>query len=617
MMSRYLYFLLILLFLVGPFALPIASMTPPAQLAALQDCANGGFSTEEDFTSIDPAGAVAYYSDGDLLSFNGQVCARNADLLQVFYREDPPADLGLDAVHVLDVEQELVAFSTELDDLNGNFTAGDLLFTNGAIIPNLALVSAFNIPYDIGLDGVHLVGAPEDVLEFVNFAATLATDDWLGGRLQEELDRYNIDIWFSIEGTHVIDEAAFILDGDLLSATGIIVFSNDALLPATVPAGLPDRGVDFGLDAIAGPRQPGQEPFVHFSTEILYRGEPSFTDGDVLLLGNGVLLPNEDLIQPFYPRSDFLGLDALSTGGPGPQGCVNRITDLGGLQVDVADINVAGRAEIGYPTDHPFGSNVPFWGTICDDVLEFRIVFRDASLGAGSGTGIPVLPAEGWMVKDLNPITGTCIDDVSWSSDADGWYNGAQYRDLLTCNPNLILTNWKSASAPDPEVLYRVWLEFDRGLGVEVEPTSHLVRLDNTPPEIKGMDIPGGVCAIYGSADMPITVQGEIADAHFWGYRLFIDGNSYPGHFYPRIDYTSGVSHLNSTGTTPAGLVNLGDVSVFDLVSAPDQPVDCAYSARVYAWDRTIMGAFIPAFNLVGGSFRTPVHEDIYFNFAP
>lgn len=618
-MSRIETVLLLIGLLGAILVLPVLSIASPTQTLNLQDCAEGGMSTEEDFMADSGHLANPYVSDGDLLSLNGQVCARNADLLQVFYSgSQAPADLGLDAVDILDVSRGIVALSTELDDPEGQFAAGDLLLTNGTVIPNTALVYTFHITYDIGLDGVHFVGALDDIKSFAEFAPSLSPEEWTQGGLQDELNNFDIDIWFTIEEWHPDDDGPDILEGDMLSALGGVVTSQADLLPAAVPAGLPMRGVDFGLDAITGPRLPGQEPFMQFSTEIPYTDAPQFTDGDVLLLGNGVLIPNQNVILPFLPAADFLGLDALYSGAQPPHGCVNRITDVGGLSVDVADINVFGRAEIGLLTDHPFGANVPFWGTICDDLERFRVVFRRFADGPGAGTGIPVQLAEGWVVHDRNPITGACTTDVPWFSDADGWFDAASYRDLLDCNPNLILTNWKSANAPDANELYRVWLEFDRGAGVESEPTPHPVRLDNESPDINNLAIPGGACTVYHSTDMPIMVQGDVFDDHFWGYRLSIAGAAYPRHYYSRINYTSGVLDLSPTGTDPSGgLVDLHEVSVSHLVTPPDIPVACAYGVRLEAWDRTINGSFDPAFNLVGGSFRGEVSREIFFDYTP
>ena len=80
--------------------------------------------------------------------------------------------------------------------------------------------------------------------------------------------------------------------------------ANSDLLPHSVPAGIPERGVDFGLDAVTK----GEN--IEFSTEILY--ELSLTDGDVLLQGDGVTIQNIELIQSFEPNVEELGLDALS-----------------------------------------------------------------------------------------------------------------------------------------------------------------------------------------------------------------------------------------------------------------------------------------------------------------
>jgi len=275
-------------------------------------CRRAGFSTEEDFMMHEGEAydGNPYVSDGDVLSPSGQVCARNRDLLQRFEVRD---DLGLDALDILDVEERLVAFSTELDHPHDRFTAGDLLFTNGAIIPNAALLFRFDIPLDLGLDGVHFVGHPDRIRRFVEMLGGTSPEDWLNGRLQEALTDLELDIWFSVEGTWWrVEGRRPILDGDVLSArTGAQVLWQEVLLDPPIPAGLIDRGVDFGLDALTGPREPERAALL-FSTEILYRGEGSFTDGDVLAVGGGVVRTNDDLIQAFQPAANFLGLDALS-----------------------------------------------------------------------------------------------------------------------------------------------------------------------------------------------------------------------------------------------------------------------------------------------------------------
>lgn len=587
------------------------------------------FSTEEDFLTRgpEPTDGNPIISDGDLLSWNfpgpgAVVCARNRDLLSFF---NIRVDLGLDAVDAIesdvDSDKPLIAFSTELDDPEGRFTAGDLLTTDGAVLPNSALMALFQLPVpeDIGLDALQIIGDTQMIIRLLEALKGMKRPDWLEnpGQLSVLLKRLNVDIWFSTEGTGPFPQSPSFLDGDLLSARdGIIVAPNELLLPPSVPAGIPNRGVDFGLDAVNADRK-GNRSSIHYSTEILYEGKPIFTDGDILALGDGVVIANSDLVTPLEPKANFIGLDAIAFPSELTD-CQNQITDIGGLQVDVADINVSGRAVIGYPTDHPFGRNVPFWGTICDDITKFRVVFRDFTAGLGTGTGIPVPPAEGWMVKDRHPVTGACTIDAPWFSNANGWFDGPRYRDLLFCNSNLILTNWKSNSAPDPNALYWVWLEYDRGFGTETEPVPHLVRLDNIPPVINNLDIPGGACTTYSSTDMPIMVKGDFFDEHFWNYRLSIAGDLYPDHSYSLIHYYDAVpqaANLSPTGTTPLGtLVDLHEVSVFDLAASP---VRCAYSVRIWVRDRSIMGYFNPAFNLVGGFFRSPASRAIFFDYAP
>jgi hypothetical protein len=297
---------------------PLGSVTGrPTQLPPA--CQELAFSTEEDFVS--PESVI---SDGDLLTIyedsSGAVqctiCAPNADLLEIF---GVPHDLGLDAADVVDAEGFLVAFSTELNSSNpGQFTQGDLLVTNGVIILNQALTARWGggqgIGYDLGLDAVHLVedpAQPDAILEFLNEAAT--QEQPIGADALVRLFEIHpaVDIWFSTSGTWSVAGAAGFLDGDLLSAKGgNIVAANSNLLPASVPAGIPSRGVDFGLDAATSDRA-GTKEQIHHSTEILFEGEPAFTDGDVLLFDNGVVIPHEKLVSCFEPRAKFLGLDAL------------------------------------------------------------------------------------------------------------------------------------------------------------------------------------------------------------------------------------------------------------------------------------------------------------------
>ena len=121
-----------------------------------------------------------------------------------------------------------------------------------------------------------------------------------------------IELRFSPEGTAPWPKEPKFLDGNLLSAaTGTIVATNSDLLPLSVPAGIPKRGVDLGLDAVTLVILDNKKN-IGFSTEILYEGRLSFTDGDVLLQDDGVTIQNIELIKSFEPKAKELGLDALS-----------------------------------------------------------------------------------------------------------------------------------------------------------------------------------------------------------------------------------------------------------------------------------------------------------------
>jgi hypothetical protein len=176
------------------------------------------------------------------------------------------------------------------------------------------LLSKFQIGRDMGLDGLQFIGPAQGIIGFLNRTAPISRDEWLRnpGRLFDLLGTFKVDIWVSTESTQMQGAVgAPILDGDLLSVfSGATVVHQAALLPPVVPAGIPARGIDFGLDAIAASRS-GSIQSIRFSTEILYRGEKAFTDGDVLLLGNGIQFTNGELVSPFEPRARFLGLDAL------------------------------------------------------------------------------------------------------------------------------------------------------------------------------------------------------------------------------------------------------------------------------------------------------------------
>jgi hypothetical protein len=638
--SRLIVALLLVALCFGVVFVAVPSLAGPRRAYALEDCERGAFSTEEDFMMMEgePADGNPYISDGDLLSFNGSVCARNADLLSSFYAASaPPADLGLDAADILNVADNIVALSTELDDPAGNFTAGDLLITNGAIIPNAALVNAFGIGYDIGLDALQFVGDPESIQSFVDFAPQLSPDDWLDGRLEEELVRYQIDVWFSIEGTYPRDDLPDILDGDLLAVTGTVVFGNGDLLPASVPAGLPTRGVDFGLDAVAALRVADQEPLVQFSTEILFTGDPSFTDGDIMLRGNGPIVANETLVKPFNPAADFLGLDALTLPIESPQRDPNIQTMCGFLSVADFDggMVLPGNPGTGLYRDNPSatwlegrprrpcGEYVPIDGYLpSSGATRFRVAYRPAG-------DPPVLPDTAlgiqtrWRLFKWDGSACTLEAAPSLTTDGDGWMNTADYLDAklggpstgFCSNSGLRLAVWDSNNhqglgPADKDGHYVLWLEWEDGGGtLHKEPFEHHIQLDNTLPVINDLKVtlPDGTTPVDACGSAPqgqsiFKVFGDfeddpapLTDGYYWGYRLRVRGGNPPASvaygWHNYYDGTTYVANTDETGTTPDGsTVLLREIDMTDLGASF---TDCCYVLDLWVRDAAVRHSFV------------------------
>ncbi len=303
--------------------LTLVAATPELVAQNLSGCQEFAFSTEEDFVTQGPVppDGNPVISDGDLLGLSftptthTTLCARNSFFMQPF---DVTVDLGLDAVDIISLDPTYIAFSTELNSsTQGQFSAGDLLITSGVAIPHNRLTYSFLATSDgpdLGLDAVHFVGTVPNIIEFINnITVNMPQPEAFSSMLAE----HQMDIWFSTEQNARPVHAPLFLDGDLLSARfGTIVAANSTLLPAEVPAGIPTRGADYGLDAASSSRD-GKETAILFSTEIVHL--TGFTDGDVLLSGiPGIQITNEEMILTLEVRADFVGLDALYSSAPEP-----------------------------------------------------------------------------------------------------------------------------------------------------------------------------------------------------------------------------------------------------------------------------------------------------------
>jgi len=596
---------------------------------ALSHCSDLAFSTSEDFMSRgpEPVDGNPYISDGDLLAIDGYVCARNEDLLGTFVITD---DLGLDAADVINVENYWVAFSTELDspDAQNYFTAGDLLFTNGGVIPNKALTYKTvdgGFPYDIGLDAVHFVGSIESIEWFVDTIGGISREVWLGdpGMLSSMLGDKQMDIWFSTEGTAGPVDAPLFLDGDLLSAvSGAIEAANSQLLPPSVPAGIPSRGVDFGLDAVTSDRTEEKDN-LHFSTEILYNKEFIFTDGDVLKYGSGTIaMLNSDLLFGYLPDWDMLGLDAISVNESEEPGCISRLTHIGG--VGVGDISLTdgtvNSGVMGINGPSPFGGTFALDGTLCDDVDNYRVVYR--SQGSNNPwEPMRVLSSTNWIVKEdaFMPPFPDCLGTIGWYSDSDGWFDGPSYRHLSEaslggCNPDLALTVFESELAVSgADELYELMLVVDTSAGM-ISDTLRTVQLDNIAPKVE-LEKNGGVCNTLSTGVFSVT--GRIQDDYFYSYQLKLSGDGYTPYPYPKTTYYDDASdNVIKTGTKNwNSYVDLHPVSLFDLST---NPIACGYTVQLMGWDRTVVGSFVYPANWASRCIGCRYGSDSWtFNYVP
>jgi hypothetical protein len=400
------------------------------------------------------------------------------------------------------------------------------------------------------------------------------------GTLQAALREFELDIWFSTEGTGPYPIQPSFLDGDLLSARdGTIVASNDLLLPASVPAGIPKRGVDFGLDAVVANRA-GDQKRIQFSTEILYEsGYPSpdikklesnygFTDGDILLFGDGIVYKNEDLIRCFEPRANFLGLDALAIVEVSKPPCGAAIIRVGGMPA--GSINADGLANgpsATTPTftayDSPFGQWVEIIGLMpsCTECTDFKVEYGE------------------WLTLTTPPVSWTPLTDpfkewvFIWPStfllksrvpDSAGWLS-------ILCNTTMggLYVPWNT-SGRNGKYSLRLTV-MDTG-GSEHVSAPVVVMLDNEKPDIALTISSAPQCGDITIGDM---VSGMITgtDLHFYSYRLRYESGLASGLILPVRTYT--------------GVTDTGDANVpftWDTTGLPP----CGYRIVLEVWDRTI-----------------------------
>ena len=239
------------------------------------------FSTRSGFNSA--SGPMTYVQGGDLISTSGRVVKRNADLFTAVGAHPPGPDLGLDAIDILPGGEIAFSLESNINSMTlGPLQHGDLLSTRGRIIRrNQDLLGPFGImppAPDVGLDAVHVRDSGEILFSISSnifserLGIFLKPGDMLSSsgsvvRSNSQLlskfhppkpltTDYGLDalyvwpsgeIWFSLEQGFQDDGLGPILEGDLLSDQGYIVFRNLELLNVFAPVEDPPS---FGFDAL-------------------------------------------------------------------------------------------------------------------------------------------------------------------------------------------------------------------------------------------------------------------------------------------------------------------------------------------------------------------------------
>jgi hypothetical protein len=240
------------------------------------------FSTVNKMTSSSGKWPDNLISSGDVLSDQGRIVRRNAELMGRLGLMPGFGDYPIDALDVAAGGEIWFSLNDSVfSESLGPLSHGEVLSDQGRIVAqNSALMRAMGlmpVAPDVGLDALQVADNGE-ILFSIRDAAFSETMGVLLGR------------------------------GDLLSDQGRVVKSNRELLARFKPA---DPKTDYGLDAV----------FVWPSGEIWFSTEENFTDaalgpvrdGDLLSDQGFIVYRNLELVNPFMPQEDLadFGLDGL------------------------------------------------------------------------------------------------------------------------------------------------------------------------------------------------------------------------------------------------------------------------------------------------------------------
>ena len=242
------------------------------------------FTTTRNFTPGNPPGPVDQLTSGDVLADTGRLVRANRSLLQSVGVDVPGNAVGVDALEAAPGgELWFSLVQPVVSKTLGSLSAGDLVSDQGRLVKrNAELVWAFGlmppVP-EVGLDAVQTLASGEilfsitqdafselsgvklrrgDVLSANGYVFRAAADLLSGFLPAKPGEDYGLDalhvwpsgeVWFSTENGFTSADPAFgtISDGDLLSYRGYLVARNRDLLGAFAPL---ETATNFGLASL-------------------------------------------------------------------------------------------------------------------------------------------------------------------------------------------------------------------------------------------------------------------------------------------------------------------------------------------------------------------------------
>ncbi len=240
------------------------------------------FSTRSGFTAERPGPTPQPISPADVLSVSGQVVVSHRDLADSLGLVDSPSALNVDALEVTSGGELWTSFNADLSSKSlGVLHHGDLVSSPSRRVKSYRDFAAAVAPEppapDLGLDAVQAWEGDGWLFSIRDTTFSETLGDWVGrgdlmttrgvrvGSFQELLQAFGPvkpavdpgldallvwpsgEVWFSTQDGVELSDGRFLLEGDLLSSRGEVVFRNLELVRRFAPL---EDAASFGLDGL-------------------------------------------------------------------------------------------------------------------------------------------------------------------------------------------------------------------------------------------------------------------------------------------------------------------------------------------------------------------------------